>query len=77
MSEFIAVVRAKKLENLPQPHVVCLQDAGTDANFCRVEIDLAEEVMKLTPWASDETDVHDGIGVPEKIHACGSSGASV
>lgn len=49
MSAFIAVVRAKKLENLPQPDIGCLQDAGTDTNLGLVEVDLAEEVVELTP----------------------------
>lgn len=77
MSAFIAVVRAKKLENLPQPDVMCVQDAGADTDFRFMEEDLAKQVVKLTPWCSDETDVHECVGVPEKIHACESSGASV
>ena len=49
MSEFIAVVRAKKLENLPQPDVVRLQDAGADPDLRFVHVDLAEDVVELTP----------------------------
>ena len=49
MSAFIAVVRAKKLENLPQPDVRRLQDAGAHTNLGLVEVDLAEEVVELTP----------------------------
>lgn len=77
MSEFIAVVRAKKLENLPQPDVCGLQDTGTDADLRFVEEDLAEQVMQLTPGLSDETHVDECVGVPEKIHAYGSFGACV
>ncbi len=77
MSEFIAVVRAKKLENLPQPDVGRLQDARADPDLRFMEEDLAEQVVKLTPWFSDETHVHECVGVPEQIHACESSGASV
>jgi hypothetical protein len=77
MSAFIAVGGAKKLENSPHPHVCSLEDTRTDANFCRMEIDLTKQVVKVTPWGSDETHVHDRVCVPEKIHACESSGASV
>ena len=74
MSAFIAVVRAKKLENLPQPDVMRLEDAGTDTDLRFMEEDLAKQVVKLTPWFSDETDVHECVGVPEQVHACESSG---
>lgn len=74
MSAFIAVVRAKKLENLPQPDIGGLKDTGTDPNLRFVQKDLAEQVVELTPWFSDETDVHARVGVPECVHACGSSG---
>ena len=74
MSAFIAVVRAKKLENLPQPNIGRRQDTGTNAKFRLVEVHLAEQVMELTPWGSDETHVHDGVGVAEQVHACESSG---
>jgi hypothetical protein len=33
--------------------------------------------VDFTPGFSDETHVHDRAGVPEKVHACGSSGACV
>jgi hypothetical protein len=49
MSAFIAVVRAKKLENLPQPDIGCLQDAGTHTNLGLVKEDLTEQVVELTP----------------------------
>ena len=77
MSEFIAVGRAKKLENRPQPDVGRGSDTGTEMDFCRMEIDLSEQVVELTPWESDETHVHACVGVPEKVHACESSGACV
>ena len=77
MSAFIAVVRAKKLENLPQPDVMRLEDAGTDTDLRVMKEDLAKQVVKLTARFVFETDVHECVGVPEKIHACESSGASV
>ena len=49
MSEFIAVIRAKKLENLPQPDIRGLQDTGTDPYLRFVHVNLAEQVMQLTP----------------------------
>jgi hypothetical protein len=69
MSAFIAVVRAKKLENLPQPDVVGLEDARTDVDLCPVKVDLADQIMQFAPWFSGETHVHACVGVPEKIHA--------
>jgi hypothetical protein len=33
--------------------------------------------VDFTPGFSDETHVHDRAGVPEKVHACESSGACV
>jgi hypothetical protein len=77
MSEFIAVGGVKKLKNGPQPDVRRLPDTRTDVKLGGMEVDLAENVMKLTPWGSDETHVHDCAGVPEKVHACGISGACV
>jgi hypothetical protein len=77
MSEFIAVGGVKKLENVPQPEIGGLADTRADAKLRGVEVDLPEDVVELTPWGSDETHVHDCVGVPEKIHACGTSGACV
>ena len=77
MSEFIAVGGVKKLENSPQPEVCGLADTRTDVKLRGMEVDLSETVMELTPWESDETHVHACVGVPEKVHACGSSGACV
>jgi hypothetical protein len=74
MSEFIAVGGVKKLENVPQPDIGRRQDTGTDAEFGGMEIHLTKDIMELTPWFSDETDVHACVGVPEQIHAYGSSG---
>jgi hypothetical protein len=77
MSEFIAVGRAKKLKNFPQPDISRGSDARADAEFRGVEKELPEEVVDFTPGFSDETHVHDRAGVPEKVHACESSGACV
>jgi hypothetical protein len=65
MSAFITVVRAKKLENLPQPDIGCGQDTGADAKLCRVEVELAEQVMKLAARFILETDVYECVGVAE------------
>jgi hypothetical protein len=73
MSEFIAVVRAKKLENLPQPDVRGLEDTGANPNLRLVHINLAEQVMQFTPRLSDETDVHARVCVAERVHAYESS----
>jgi hypothetical protein len=68
MSAFITVVRAKKLKNLPQPDIGRSQDTGTDAKLRGVEVELTEQVMELAARLVFETDVHDGVGVAEKIH---------
>ena len=73
MSEFIAVGWGKKLETGPQPEVCGLADTGTDAKLGGMEVDLPEDIVKLTPGFSDETHVHACVAVPEKVH-CGSSG---
>jgi hypothetical protein len=49
MSAFIAVVWAKKLKNLPQPDVRGLQNTGTHPNLGCMEVNLAKQVMELTP----------------------------
>jgi hypothetical protein len=72
MSEFIAVGWVKKLENSPQPDVCGLADAGTDVELGGMEVDLAEDVVNLTPWESDETHVDACVGVAEQIHSCES-----
>jgi hypothetical protein len=68
MSDVITVVRAKKLKNLPQPDIGCGQDTGADAKLRRVEVELAKEIMELAARFVFETDVHDGVGVAEKVH---------
>lgn len=77
MSEFIAVGGVKKLKTGPQPDVRRLADTGTDAKLGGMEVNLAENIVQLTPGGSDETHVHACVAVPEKIHACGISGACV
>lgn len=77
MSAFITVVRAKKLKNFPQPDIGCGQDAGTDAKLRRMEVDLAEQVMKLAARFVFETDVYECVGVAEQIHCDASGGVSV
>ena len=73
MSEFIAVGGVKKLKTGPQPNVRGLADTGTDAKLGGMEVNLAENIVQLTPGFSDETHVHACVAVPEQIH-CGSSG---
>jgi hypothetical protein len=68
MSAFIAVVRAKKLENLPQPDVMRLEDAGTDTDLRVMKEDLAKQVVKLTARFVFETDLNDRIGIAEEVH---------
>jgi hypothetical protein len=68
MSDVITVIRAKKLENLPQPDIGRGQDTGADAKLRRVEVELAEQVMELSARFVFETDLNDRIGIAKEVH---------
>jgi hypothetical protein len=68
MSAFITVIRAKKLENLPQPDIGRGQDTGTDAKLRRVEVELTEQVMELSAGLVFQAHLNDRIGIAKEVH---------
>jgi hypothetical protein len=68
MSAFITVIRAKKLENLPQPDIGRGQDTGTDAKLRGVEVELAKEIMELTARFVFQAHLNDRIGIAKEVH---------